>query len=926
MKIKHSILLTVLAGGIGLVAAGLAWAHSPYEEVSSDDPVYQGVKHLETYGLLDPTDQQVLDQGKIVTRMELAFYTEKAKARIEAPALGSAAPPTPVPAVAVATPVPAVQVPSEFEVPPPVIPAAPTATPVPVLPPPTIPEPMATTAPVTTPVAPIAPPEITPVAAPTLAPSYPPAAKAEIEKLLKELDDSTQILRSHLALEDERLKDREAELESLKKVQDDVDSVWKKANHSVGIPNFNTNTNVRFENINLSGIAQESATKILQEAWVGMYTDMGGIGTLSTGFGMILPFDNYSAEIQVAGVGTAPASIYLGNPSATFHLYGDLGKWDTTFAVECYQPDTTFGALSRGYANNAIKRFEDPFDIKNFNDDKNAKNWDDYMTSVSYIPAYSATAGNVQSASDRVFDGMYTVGRQLPWLGPDGRMWFLVGRMGETPTQTQRWEEGLKIDEPWANSLVRTAFSAEWVNDNFGIVQPLEPSLDMKDYEADVHLNLNAVQVDFDGAFSHFYTGTQVAGPVYTNIGATLPDPNPIESGAGLASVAIYPFTVYGFAIGDTYADFQSKVTMSGLNFFHYGLSFNPSDYQDVYGSIGEADNLQSDRYGWRFNFGWNGRKQDFMKKWPSFLDAIVINFDVAQKSEYVSEQDPMGYNTLEPVQILSFYYPDDEGLWGLDMWGNYAPNVNPVRQDYINNIEALRNDGDISNDDVRYQFRMTSERLPLVLPIYNNGGALSLTPANPGQLPAKYPDGLSKGFNEYANIQDLKSYNYITLTTKIKAGDWMGTPGPVDLSFFMTVNQVSSSSSAATFFLNPATAGGSTTIPSPGSPSSSSPSIYSTNIPDLFTQQVYEGAIMINIIKDFDLMGDIGVETWESNYTYPLVNYQTNEYGLGFGWDIPWGGGKMEWRYKHIDFADLYVPVNNYSGDQFFSKIKFMF
>jgi hypothetical protein len=141
-----------------------------------------------------------------------------------------------------------------------------------------------------------------------------------------------------------------------------------------------------------------------------------------------------------------------------------------------------------------------------------------------------------------------------------------------------------------------------------------------------------------------------------------------------------------------------------------------------------------------------------------------------------------------------------------------------------------------------------------------------------------------------------------------------------------MTLNQVSSSSSTPTTFLNPATAGGNNTIPSPGSPSSGAPSAVSTNIPNLFTQKVFDGSIMINIIKNLDLMGDIGVETWNSSYTYPLVDYQTNSYGLGFAWDIPWGGGKLEWRYKHIVFEDAYLPANNYSGDQFFSKIKFLF
>src|SRR6185369_10639010 len=70
-----------------------------YQEVSPDQPLYQRVKHLEIYGLLDPKDQAVLDEGKTVTRLELAFYTEKAKANLTQPQLLTT--PTPVP-----TPVP----------------------------------------------------------------------------------------------------------------------------------------------------------------------------------------------------------------------------------------------------------------------------------------------------------------------------------------------------------------------------------------------------------------------------------------------------------------------------------------------------------------------------------------------------------------------------------------------------------------------------------------------------------------------------------------------------------------------------------------------------------------------------------------------------------------------------------------------------
>jgi len=834
----------------------------PFANVTSDQDLYQRVKKLGDYGLLDPQDKAVLDQGKPVTRLELAFYTEKAKARIEEPELAQPQVPTPEPQA----------LPTPQSLPSPVI---------------SLPEPTAIPSPMVS-----------------------PAVKQEIDDLLKELRTESVLLKTRLSLDDQRIKDQEDELDKLKNVQDEVDEIWKTANKSVGLPNLYTNINMRVENISLAmgpgsqpPLLSENATRIMQEIYVGTYSDLGGKGTLSAGIGALIPVDGASASYQLLGVGTQPVSLYIGNPSVTFFNYGDLGKWDTTFAVETYQPDTTYGAFSRGYANYAIKRFEDPFDIKNFNDDKDAKNWDDFMNQVSYVPALSLSAGNVQSANDRVFDGVYLAGREIPWLGPDGKMWVLAGRMGTSPSQTQRWEEGAKILEPWANNLIDTSISTEWVNDNFGVNQA--PELNLKDYEAEVKFNLTPFTIDVDGGFSDFSTGEETVNGVLT-----ADNPAAIEAGAGQASIAFYPFTFYGFAISDDYADFQSKVTMSGLNFARYGLYYSPSDYNDAYGSIGEVDNLQSDRYGWRLNVGWDGRKQDWMKDWPSFLDTFIVNFDMAQKKEYTSETGTEGYYMLEPTQMLSFYYPDDEGLWGLNLWGNYSPNVNPVRQDYINNIEDIRNDGDVLNDDVRYQFRMSDERLPLILPIYNNGGTLSLTPQTPGQAPAT----ATSGFNEYANINDLKSYNYITLTTKFKFDKWFNLPSPVDGSFYFTDNQVSG------------VAGSPSTVLTGNPSNATNPSIVSTNIPNLFQQWVFDYAMMVNLTQGIDVMGDVGLETWQSAYTYPQVNYRTNAYGLGIAYDIPWCGGKMELRYKHIDFHDVYVPNNDYSGDQFFGKIKFMF
>ncbi|HTC20912.1 MAG TPA: hypothetical protein VK859_08690, partial [bacterium] len=93
MKLKVKTLLSGLFLGllfVGTLGTSLLWA-DPSDNVTSDQPIYQRVKNLENYGLLDPKDQAVLDQGLVVTRLELAFYTEKAKARLETPTASSTA-------------------------------------------------------------------------------------------------------------------------------------------------------------------------------------------------------------------------------------------------------------------------------------------------------------------------------------------------------------------------------------------------------------------------------------------------------------------------------------------------------------------------------------------------------------------------------------------------------------------------------------------------------------------------------------------------------------------------------------------------------------------------------------------------------------------------------------------------------------------
>src|SRR5579872_1691103 len=235
LNLSNKTLLSVLS--FCLLIGGLSttrlWA-DPFENVTSDQKLYQRVKQLGDYGLLDQQDKALLDEGKVVTRLELAFYVEKAKARVGAP-------------VAMPTSTPAIAIPSVES---------------PALPPPAAVAPLPKVAPVPALPQPVAKPKPVPVVNRS-------AAQNEIEELLKELSQEAAMLRTRLSLDDQRLKDREDELEKLKTVQDDVDSAFKKANKSSGSPNFNTLSDLRFENIHVSGITQVSATKAINEVNLG---------------------------------------------------------------------------------------------------------------------------------------------------------------------------------------------------------------------------------------------------------------------------------------------------------------------------------------------------------------------------------------------------------------------------------------------------------------------------------------------------------------------------------------------------------------------------------------------------------------------------------------------------------------------------------
>jgi hypothetical protein len=830
---------------------------NPSEELSPGQSLYDRVKKLGDYGLLDPADKAVLDEGKVVTRLELAFYTEKAKARMEEPELFEGTPTsTPVPVASPITVPPALEIPAVT--PSPAIPVPVPATPVPTAAP-FIPNPV------------LPPPVVTPLPTPVVN----AAIRQEIEDLLKELKQEVAMLKTRLLLDDQLLEGQAKELDSLTDLQDDVNSVWKKANESVGLPNINTKTRFRFENLNMQGVTTVNFIRNQDEVDMGMWSDLGGKGAISLGIIAVDSPSNISAASQ-------PASISLYNPDVNFQLDGSLGHWDTHFTVEAYPGALTFGDFSRGIGITTLKNFTDPVDIKRFSDDENMKTWDDFMDNYTVAPP-AALAGAVISSTDPVFDGLYGVGTNLPLVGSDARLIMLLGRMGVVNTQSDRFEEGLRFTKPLGP--VQADFSAEWVNDDFG--EEVYPQLDLKTYQADFGVDLSPVTIIVEGALSSLYSGVNNGVPTNTAL----------EGPAGQAEASFYPFNLFYSGISDSFANFQSKVGMAGVNFSQYGVypgsSYTESTMVDAYGLVGEADDLISDRYGWRANIQWDGRKQTWMKNWPSFLDDILINFNVSRKTEYRDVTDPMGYSVIEAFNFIQPYYPDDEGIWGLYLWGGYATEPwLPARQSYDNNIEDIRNDGDVSGDETRYQFTLSSERIPLIIPELGPNGKPMTYTAQTAPSPAVI------GENIYTDITDIKSYNYVQLTTKWRVNKTLGFDTPFYTSLYFTDNEVSGQATQ----------------------------VGQTSIPNLFDQQVYDISGMYQVIRHVNLMADYGLELWRSSYTYPQVDYRTDALGCGFSYDIPWGSGRFELRYKDVTFKDVYVPQNNYHTGQWISELYFLF
>ena len=964
--------LVLLMGTVGL------WA-DPLQPVGPDQRLYQRVRALGAQGLLAPQDQAVLDSGQTVTRLQLAFYVETAEKRIKkAPPTETPVPPapteTPVSVEPTDTPIPADQTLD-------VTPQAPeaTATPKPkkikatkavkkALKAPTV-LPASTKVPVKPPVNKTALKKSVPIQAPTAVPverspepakakafkpavemgspdasgsssnllrakdlarpgtekpaeptvtspaarpvsekalalpassmpsdmdmvSPPPATPAahvgtpvpastkahvtgperEIEDLLRQLRQESALIREKLQRDSRKAASISSETARLKAAQDEVNKVARKAAPS-GSVKLDSLADLRAENIALTGLAHMNAYRTYEELNVVFTADLSGLGSLSVGLTGSTPFSNASG---------GPASIGTFAPSLNFPVNGTLGHWNGTVAIEAYSGDTDLGDFTRGQTA-GTNRFEKPFDLKNYSQDSNLKTWNDYMDNLGYVPSTSNfTTG---SNSVRVFDGLFMTGDHVPLLGNDAKMTILLGRT----LYANQWEEGVKIARPLFHGKMNLNLSSLWVNDHFGAPttvagSPATVSGDLKSYSADLGIGWLPVFLELEGGISTFGTGTDSLQP---------PDPKDITGGAFQATASYYPFAAYFTSISPDYMNFQSKVAMAGSRNARFGYA-DTATYFTQQGYVGMADDLVSDRTGGRINLGWKGRQSPWMKSWPSFLDALVVNVDAALKREYRMEPNIDGYNTIQANDLVSVYYPDGTGLWGSSIWGNYNGPI-AASTAYLANLQGVRNDGTVMANYIGLGMGFT-EQVPFILPVLDANGR---------------PQTDGSGHNRYTLLDHLKTYRYLTATTKVQLNKLFHTAKPFYGGFFVTDHQVSGTTT------DPVVAA----MPDPNRPGQTL-----ANIPNLFTQRVYDSALMYQVMKNVDLMVHYAFEKWTSFYTWPKVDRRTEAPGLGFAWDIPWGGAKLEARYNRVLYRDAYVSANNYRADQAYLYVQFKF
>jgi hypothetical protein len=167
------------------------------------------------------------------------------------------------------------------------------------------------------------------------------------------------------------------------------------------------------------------------------------------------------------------------------------------------------------------------------------------------------------------------------------------------------------------------------------------------------------------------------------------------------------------------------------------------------------------------------------------------------------------------------------------------------------------------------------------------------------------------QGRNIYTDLSHRKTFHYLTVTTKLKFNKWLHWRRPFYGGVFYTDNRVSGTTDDPTL----------SAMADPNRPGATL-----QNIPDMFRQKVVDATVMLQVRKNVDLMGNVGWETWKSNYTYPRLDAVTKSLGAGAAYDLPWGTGKLEARYRHLTYCNQYVSANNYQADQVYTYFLFQF
>lgn len=789
---------------------------APFQWVRPGDPLYERAERLAHDGFLGEEARGVFETRKPVTRLQLAFYVEKAKPKFSEPLLP--------------TPVPKPQAPPEpiFEEPADVFP----------------------------------PPE--PV------PQQPPAPREDWEVLRKALRAESQYLRTRISILNQQYDDVEKELESIEKIQGELDAISRKANKQGGSPNFSSNSRWTFEDFTLrnqtsapastvsvqlpdgsgstpvtqQALTNQRATRFDQEYYLGVWADLGGKGSVSSGVNAFLP----------SSTNGEPVSVGIGRPSVDLWLDGRLGHWDILIRDESFIPDSSLGMFVRSVNRTTPRRFEDIYHVRVFSDNKLKQLWDDYMGSLGYTVTRSLVGGNVQSQDDRVFDGVVFKGQNVPGFGP-ARLHALVGRLLEG----QRFEYGAKVTRPFWRNKAEAWVAAYFVDDTFGTGQ--DPAVDMRNYAAAVAVDLSPFVLNVESARSHFFSGQDLQNPA----GAV-----PITASGGRASLGFYPFTFFFTNVSPDYANFQSHVTNTSIDYSRYGIADDGTALSA--GDIGEADMVHSNRKSYRLNFGWQGRKKNWLRKLPAFLDDMVINFDWTLSEEYRAIADANKRYVVEAWNMVSPYYDEGEGIWGKFLYGGFPGNAVDsalsLRQQYIRNVQAARG-FQLAQAEVTYRFRFTSERYPLVDP-------------QTGE-----------------NLSHLKTYRYLALTPKIRLNRWLKLSKPIYLGAFLGDNKVSGKAQEAG----------------------------QTDIPELFRQRMVDVSFFLgDVLPKLHLVAHMAYEEHKSRWTVPGVFNMVRNPGVGFGYDIPWGTSKLEMRFDHVEFRSAGVPSNNYNTEQFFALLKMLF